>query len=348
MRIEYEIKLGFKDVMFRPKRSTLKSRSQVKLERTFKMMHSNTEWSGIPVMAANMDTVGTFEMALALSRLKLFTAIHKHYSLEEWNNFVAKAPKDIENYIAVSTGTGPHDFEKISEIFNHNPQLRFLCIDVANGYSEHFVVFVKQARKKFQDKVIIAGNVVTGEMVEELLLAGADIIKVGIGPGSVCTTRVKTGVGYPQLSAIIECADAAHGLGGQIVSDGGCSTPGDVAKAFGAGADFVMLGGMLAGHDESGGELIEKDGKNIKLFYGMSSATAMEKHEGGVADYRASEGKTVEVPYRGSVENTVLDILGGIRSTCTYVGASQLKELTKRTTFIRVAEQENRFYTDNK
>ncbi len=237
--------------------------------------------------------------------------------------------------------------EKMVQIFHSNPQLRFICIDVANGYSEHFVGFVKQACKKFHDKVIIAGNVVTGEMVEELILAGADIIKVGIGPGSVCTTRVKTGVGYPQLSAIIECADAAHGLGGQIISDGGCSTPGDVAKAFGAGADFVMLGGMLAGHDESGGELIEKQGKKVKLFYGMSSSTAMDKHAGGVADYRASEGKTVEVPYRGKVEDTILDILGGIRSTCTYVGASQLKELTKRTTFIRVAEQENRFYTEN-
>lgn len=345
MRIEYEIKLGFKDVMFRPKRSTLSSRSQVKLERTFKMMHSGGQWTGIPVMAANMDTVGTFEMALALYQKQLFTAIHKHYSLDEWSDFMTKAPAGIENYIAISTGTGTHDLERISKIIHAFPQLRFICIDVANGYSEHFVAFVKATRKKFHDKVIIAGNVVTGEMVEELLLAGADIIKVGIGPGSVCTTRVKTGVGYPQLSAIIECADAAHGLGGQIISDGGCTTPGDVAKAFGAGADFVMLGGMLAGHDESGGELIEKEGKKMKQFYGMSSATAMDKHAGGVADYRASEGKTVEVPYRGAVENTLLDILGGIRSTCTYVGASQLKELTKRTTFIRVAEQENRIYT---
>lgn len=346
MRIEYEIKLGFKDVMFRPKRSTLKSRAQVKLERTFKMMHTKTEWAGIPVMAANMDTVGTFEMALALHKLKLFTAIHKHYTCDEWSSFMARSPKGIEDFIAVSTGIGTLDFEKLNAVITANPRLRFICIDVANGYAEHFVAFVKQARKKFHDKVIIAGNVVTGEMVEELLLAGADIIKVGIGPGSVCTTRVKTGVGYPQLSAIIECADAAHGLGGQIISDGGCTTPGDVAKAFGAGADFVMLGGMFAGHDESGGELIEKDGTKVKLFYGMSSATAMEKHVGGVADYRASEGKTVEVPYRGNVENTVLDILGGIRSTCTYVGASQLKELTKRTTFIRVDEQENRIYTE--
>jgi GMP reductase len=298
-------------------------------------------------MAANMDTVGTFEMAVALFDKKLFTAIHKHYSVDEWSDFLQWAPKGIENHIALSTGTGTHDLDKITKIITANPQLRFICIDVANGYSEHFVAFVKQTRKKFHDKVIIAGNVVTGEMVEELLLAGADIIKVGIGPGSVCTTRVKTGVGYPQLSAIIECADAAHGLGGQIISDGGCSTPGDVAKAFGAGADFVMLGGMLAGHDESGGELIEKQGRKMKLFYGMSSTTAMDKHAGGVADYRASEGKTVEVPYRGQVENTLLDILGGVRSTCTYVGASQLKELTKRTTFIRVAEQENRVYTED-
>jgi GMP reductase len=295
-------------------------------------------------MAANMDTVGTFEMAKELVKYQLFTAIHKHYSLEDWGVFLKDAPKTIVDQIAVSTGTGKKDFERLTEIFNQHPQLQFICIDVANGYSEHFVRFLEKARAKFPEKVIIAGNVVTGEMVEELLLSGADIVKVGIGPGSVCTTRVKTGVGYPQLSAIIECADAAHGLGGQIISDGGCVNPGDVAKAFGAGADFVMLGGMFAGHDESGGEVVEHNGELHKLFYGMSSATAMEKHVGGIAEYRASEGKTVEVPYRGAVENTVQDILGGLRSTCTYVGASRLKELTKRTTFIRVNEQENRVY----
>lgn len=182
-------------------------------------------------------------------------------------------------------------------------------------------------------------------MVEELLLSGADIIKVGIGPGSVCTTRKKTGVGYPQLSAVIECSDAAHGLDGHIISDGGCTCPGDVSKAFGAGADFVMLGGMLAGHDESGGEVIEKDGKKYKMFYGMSSATAMEKYHGGVAEYRASEGKTVQVPYRGDVQATVLDILGGLRSACTYTGAGRLKELTRRTTFIRVTQQLNQVFS---
>jgi len=345
MRIENDVKLGFKDVMFRPKRSTLKSRSRVNLSRRFKFFHSNNDWTGIPVIAANMDTIGTFEMAEALFKKQLFTAIHKHYNLKQWNDFLENAPDGIEDYIAVSTGTGKRDAEKLQAIIKNHPNLKFICIDVANGYSEHFVNFVQQTRQSNPSKVIIAGNVVTGEMVEELLLSGADIIKVGIGPGSVCTTRLKTGVGYPQLSAIIECADAAHGLGGQIISDGGCVTPGDVAKAFGAGADFVMLGGMLAGHDESGGKLIEQNGEQFKEFYGMSSAIAMTKHVGGIAEYRASEGKMVKVKYRGPAENTINDILGGLRSTCTYVGASRLKELTKRTTFIRVSEQENTVYT---
>lgn len=346
MRIELDIKLGFKDVMIRPKRSTLKSRSQVSLSRSFTFLNSGNTWEGVPIMAANMDTVGTFEMAEALSEHKMFTAIHKHYNIEAWKKWINKTDKSILNYIALSTGTSKSDSEKVDAIMKNHPEINFICIDVANGYSEHFVEFVTKMRKKFPDKTIIAGNVVTGEMVEELLLAGADIIKVGIGPGSVCTTRVKTGVGYPQLSAIIECADAAHGLGGQIISDGGCRVPGDVAKAFGGGADFVMLGGMLAGHNESGGELLEENGRQYRLFYGMSSDTAMNKHAGGVAEYRASEGKTVKVPFRGAVDDTVQDILGGIRSTCTYVGASKLKELTKRTTFIRVEEQHNNWFGD--
>ena len=308
MRIENEIKLGFKDVMFRPKRSTLKSRSEVTIEREFTFLHTQKKWSGVPLIAANMDTVGTFEMAEALYKDKIITAVHKHYSVQEWSDFLKDKNDDFYQYIALSTGTGKADEEKIKTILDTNPKIQFLCIDVANGYSEHFVEFVKKARQNFPDKIIMAGNVVTGEMVEELILAGADIIKVGIGPGSVCTTRVKTGVGYPQLSAIIECADAAHGLGGQIIGDGGCKVPGDVAKAFGGGADFVMLGGMFAGHDESGGELITENGKTYRLFYGMSSQTAMDKHSGGVAEYRASEGKTVKVPYTGPVADTVKDI----------------------------------------
>merc|ERR1719271_1741979 len=223
----------------------------------------------------------------------------------------------------------------------------FICVDVANGYSEAFVDAVRAIRKAHPSKVIMAGNVVTGEMTEELIFSGADIVKVGIGPGSVCTTRKQTGVGYPQLSAVLECADAAHGLGGRIVSDGGCTCPGDVAKAFGAGADFVMLGGMLAGHDECSGEVVEENGKYFKMFYGMSSDTAMQKYAGGVAEYRSSEGKTVKVPYRGPLDETVRDILGGIRSACTYVGASELRELSKRTTFIRVTQQLNTVFTDS-
>ena len=344
MRIEADIKLGFKDVLFRPKRSTLKSRSQVSLMRTFRFVHTSKEWTGVPVIAANMDTVGTFSMALALAEHKMLTAVHKHYTVEQWQSFLDCAPAGIEEHVMVSSGTSDSDFQKMSEILALNEKLRFICIDVANGYSEHFVQYVARVRQQYPDKVIVAGNVVTGEMVEELILKGADIVKVGIGPGSVCTTRVKTGVGYPQLSAVIECSDAAHGVGGQVISDGGCTCAGDVAKAFGGGADFVMVGGMLAGHDESGGEQVVEDGKQFRLFYGMSSKTAMDQHAGGVANYRASEGKTVKVPYRGPVFETVQDILGGVRSTCTYLGAAQLKELSKRTTFIRVQEQENRVF----
>ncbi len=344
MRIEQELKLGFKDVLFRPKRSTLKSRSQVNLTREFTFKHSGRQWSGVPVIAANMDSVASFEMAAALAEHNVMTAVHKHYSVEDWKQFVETADAKTLNNVMVSSGTSKDDFQKTKEIMALSNELIFICIDIANGYSEHLVDYVTQVREAFPDKVISAGNVVTGDMVEELILAGADIVKVGIGPGSVCTTRVKTGVGYPQLSAIIECADAAHGLGGRIVGDGGCTCAGDVSKAFGGGADFVMLGGMLAGHEESGGEVIDVNDEKFMKFYGMSSESAMDKHSGGVAKYRAAEGKTVLIPYRGSVHGTISDILGGVRSTCTYVGAAKLKELTKRTTFIRVQEQENNVY----
>ncbi|XP_028933448.1 GMP reductase 2 isoform X1 [Ornithorhynchus anatinus] len=338
--IDNDVKLDFKDVLLRPKRSTLKSRSEVNLMRSFVFRNSKQSYSGIPVIAANMDTVGTFEMAKELCKFSLFTTIHKHYNLQQWKEFASQNPDCLE-HLAASSGMGSSDLEQLVQILEALPEVRYICLDVANGYSEDFVEFVKVVRKRFPQHTIMAGNVVTGEMVEELILSGADIIKVGIGPGSVCTTRQKTGVGYPQLSAVMECADAAHGLNGHIISDGGCSCPGDVAKAFGAGADFVMLGGMLAGHTESGGDLIKRDGKQYKLFYGMSSDLAMKKYAGGVADYRASEGKTVEVPFKGPVERTVRDLLGGIRSTCTYVGAAKLKELSRRTTFIRVTQQLN-------
>lgn len=339
MRIEYDIKLDFKDVLIRPKRSVLKTRSEVSLEREFHFKHSGVSWQGVPIIAANMDHTGTFAMAAALTEHHLLTAIDKFVSTEEWEVFANAHPQAVQSSF-VSIGIAEHDFEKAKEIINVAPA-SMICLDVANGYTERFVEFLMRLRKAYPDKIIMAGNVVTGEMVEELILSGADIVKIGIGPGSVCTTREKTGVGYPQLSAIIECADAAHGLGGHVCADGGCTSPGDVAKAFAAGADFVMLGGMFSGHDECLGDVIEENGKKFKRFYGMSSTEAMEKYHGSVAEYRASEGRSVNVPYRGPVKNTILDILGGVRSTCTYVGAHRLKELSKRTTFIRVTKQLN-------
>lgn len=343
MRIEEELKLDFKDVLIRPKRSTLRSRSEVNLMRKYTFLHSRFTWEGVPVIAANMDHTGTLAMADVLSQHQLMTAIDKFISPEAWQAFANAAPSKL-NYTFVSSGTRDDDFEKLREIVQL-VNANFICLDVANGYSQHFVDFIKRVRDAFPDKTIMAGNVVTGEMTEELILSGADIVKVGIGPGSVCTTRKKTGVGYPQVSAVIDCADAAHGLKGHVCSDGGCTVPGDVAKAFAAGADFVMLGGMLAGHDECSGDIITENGKQFKRFYGMSSAEAMQKHRGGVAEYRASEGKSVNMPYRGAVERTILDILGGLRSACTYVGAAQLKELSKRTTFIRVTQQINDIYS---
>jgi len=343
MRIESDVKLDFKDVLIRPKRSTLESRSDVTLARPFTFKNTDATWEGIPIIAANMDHTGTIAMAQSLAKHGLLTAMDKFLSLDEWKSFHKNSPETIGSCFA-SIGIREKELDNLKQVLKliNTP---FICLDVANGYTQRFVDFLKQLRDTFPDKIIMAGNVVTGEMAEELIISGADIVKIGIGPGSVCTTREKTGVGYPQLSAIIECADAAHGLGGHVCADGGCASPGDVAKAFAAGADFVMLGGMFAGHDECSGEVIEDNGTLFKRFYGMGSSEAMEKHHGSIADYRASEGRSVNVPYRGPVENTVLDILGGLRSTCTYVGAQRLKELSKRTTFIRVRQQLNEVFT---
>ncbi len=348
MRIETDPKLDFEDVLIRPKRSVLGSRKDVDLIRKFTFRNSGGSYRGVPIVAANMDTIATFEMAIALDGHDMATALHKHYLSSELIDFFnddvfQDSPADPTAFY--SMGILEHDIEKLRTVASET-LINFLCVDVANGYSERFKDVVKQLREEFPDMTIMAGNVVTGEMTEQLLLSGADIVKVGIGPGSVCTTRKMTGVGYPQLSAIIECADSAHGLGGHICADGGCQVPGDVAKAFGAGADFVMLGGMLAGHEESGGEIFEMEDTKQQYvkFYGMSSKAAMDKHSGGVADYRASEGKEVTVPYRGSVHDTVKEILGGLRSACTYTGARTLKDLSKCTTFVTVGRQLNNKY----
>ncbi|WP_207479701.1 GMP reductase [Arenibaculum pallidiluteum] len=342
MIIESDLKLDFKDVLIRPKRSTLRSRSAVDVTRGFRFLHSGSEWSGFPLIAANMDVIGTMGMARALAGFGAMTALHKHYRAEDLAAFFAEEASANAFY---SMGTTEADYEKYEAVRRQVPVTR-ICLDVANGYTELFVDFVQRVREGNPEAVIMAGNVVTGDMTEALVLAGADIVKVGIGPGSVCTTRKMTGVGYPQLSAIIECADAAHGLKGWVCADGGCTVPGDVSKAYGAGADWVMLGGMLAGHDECEGDIRyeEREGERVPVamtFYGMSSDTAMRKYAGGVARYRASEGKTVEVPYRGPVADTMQEIMGGVRSMMTYIGATKLKEVPKRTTFVRVSSQLN-------
>ena len=385
MRLEEEVKLDYKDVLIRPKRSTLGSRKEVDLNREYTWRNWTPEdlsmeqirdiphWKGIPIMAANMDGVGTFEMADTLAKQGLFTCLVKTYSVDELVEFFDTDDYLRTNHVAMSMGINGNDWYKFENVYARaDGNLKYVCIDVANGYSNRFRDFVSEMRKTYPHIVIIAGNVVTGEMTEELILAGADIVKVGIGPGSVCTTRIQTGVGYPQLSAVIECADAAHGLGGHIIADGGCTCPGDVAKAFAAGADFVMLGGMLAGHDEGGGEVITKyyltnelepiqkmsgtdmnrefpkvEEKRFVQFYGMSSEAANTKHFGGLKEYRSSEGREVLVLYRGSVGITVQDLLGGIRSTCTYAGAKKLKQLSKCTTFVRCTQQFNAVYANN-
>ena len=373
MRIEEDIKLDYKDVLIRPKRSTLGSRKEVDLERGFTFRNYKGEtteyrhYRGTPIMASNMDGVGTFEMADTLATGGIFTCLVKTYSVKELVDYFDQDDRSHDpartEFVAMSIGITDADHAKFRDVYEQTgSRLKYVCIDVANGYSSRFRDTVSDFRMMYPNIVIIAGNVVTGEMTEELILSGADIVKVGIGPGSVCTTRIQTGVGYPQLSAVIECADAAHGLGGHIIADGGCTCPGDVAKAFAGGADFVMLGGMLAGHNQGGGEVITKkyitdemstgttrkiEEKKFVQFYGMSSDAANTKHFGGLKDYRSSEGREVLVPYRGDVAATVQDLLGGLRSTCTYAGALRLKHLMRCTTFVRCTQQFNGVYASN-
>ncbi len=323
MRIEEDVKLDFTDVLIRPKRSTLISRKNAELDRNFTFKYSKHIWKGVPIVASNMDHTGTLEIAEVLSKYNMLTALCK---FENFPN------NDKLNFLMKTIGLD-------DELEFDSP--KWICIDIANGYTERFFTFINKVRENHSNSIIVAGNVCTPEATEQIVLAGADVVKIGIGPGSVCTTRKMTGVGYPQLSCVIECADAAHGLEGHVMSDGGCTSPGDIAKAFGGGADFVMLGGMLAGHDECQGEIEE----GYMIFYGMSSEEAQVKHYGEKKQYKASEGKVVQVPYRGSVKKTIEEILGGLRSSCTYAGAQTLKALPKCTTFVRVNRQLNEVFS---
>jgi GMP reductase len=338
MRVEPELKLDFDDVLIRPKRSVAPSRASVDVRRTYHFRNASPAagWTGTPIVASNIDTVGTMRMAQALHELNMLTCLHKYYPLDQLIEFFTANP--ASNSTLYTLGIREEDFDKFKLFVKQaGEKARFVCVDAANGYTKFFVDRVKQVRELCPWAIILAGNVATPEMVQELLIeGGADIVKVGIGPGSVCTTRDMTGVGYPQLSAILECADAAHGNKGHICADGGCKKPGDVAKAFGAGADFVMLGGMMAGTDECEGEWVVADGQKQSMkFYGMSSAEAQEKHHGGVKEYSAAEGRCVDMPYKGPVSEVVQQITGGLRSACAYVGADRLKDLSKCCTFIR-------------
>ena len=314
------------------------------MEREFVFRNSQLKYKCLPIIASNMDGVGTFSMAKVLQEYKMMTVITKTTTPDKWKEAVGKGLK-LE-YLSICTGTGKlwdkdaEDYNTMQQVLKSYPDIKFITIDVANGYHINFVDFVKKVRDEFPDRTIIAGNVVTAEMVEELLIHGADVVKIGIGPGSVCTTRTMTGVGVPQFSAVMECADAANGVGGHIVADGGCTEPGDIAKAFGGGAHFVMLGGMLAGHNES--EVAVIDGK--REFYGMSSDRARQIHGKRKDGYRGNEGRAVVLPDRGPVKETLDDILGGVRSSCTYIGARRLKDVPKCASFVRTNTLLNKAY----
>ncbi len=353
LKIDNDIKLDFDDVLLVPQRSYAASRKEVKLKRNFKFYWSSKEWHGVPLMAANMDTTGTFNMGTALNNHEAITCLHKHYDADAIEGYFKYY--NVESNVWVSIGMDlEHELERLFRIEDSTAHQPNICIDIANGYTEKFVDYCAKIRLEFPNSIIMAGNVATPEMVSELILHGeVDIVKVGIGPGSACTTRLKAGVGYPQLSAISECSHVAHGLRsdagrlGLICADGGCRYPADIAKAYAAGADFVMLGGMLAGTDECEGEWeydVDDEGKEHKVslsFYGMSSKKAQEKHGDGLLSYRSSEGRVKEIPYKGKAELVINDILGGVRSACAYTGATSLKDFSKTARFVRVNRTHN-------
>ena len=340
MRLDNEIKLDYKDVLLKPKRSTLSSRRDVEMTRTLTFRNSKESYNCCPIVASNMDGVGTFSMAKVLQEYKMMTVITKTTTLEQWKQAVGSGIKLKYLSVCVGAKKDAKDYITMQQVLKSFPDVKFITVDVANGYHIRFADFVKRVRDEFPDKTIIAGNVVTAELVEELIIQGADIVKVGIGPGSVCTTRIMAGVGVPQFSAVMECADAANGVGGHIMADGGCIEPGDVAKAFGGGAHFVMLGGMLAGHNES--ELPVVNGE--REFYGSSSDRAREVHSKNKEGYRGNEGRAITIPDRGPVKNTIEDLLGGVRSSCTYIGAIRLKDIPKCASFVRCNSQLNTTY----
>lgn len=346
MKIETDLKLDFANVLIRPKRSTINSRSLVNLERTFTFPNTKTTWTGVPIIASNMDTVGCFSLYRELVKYKMITAFNKFYNVEDYLNEIQINGNLDPDFFMVTSGISNRDFDNLCDILQ-KVKCNWICIDVANGYMQDLVHYCKRVRERFPDKIIVAGNIATREVVEELIInGGVDVCKAGIGSGAACITRLKTGIGMPQLSCVMECSDAAHGVRGCIISDGGITCPGDMVKAFAGGADFVMCGSVFAGHEESEGDMVEEknangDVKKFKLFYGMSSTHAMNKYYGKKAEYRTSEGRVVKMPYKGYIKDTIEDYLGGLRSACTYINAKCIKDLPKCATFVRVSQQLN-------
>lgn len=340
MLTHLEEELDFNQVLIRPRKSNIDSRALVSLDRKITFKHSSQEWTGVPVIAANMLS-GTLEMARLLSGHGMLTALHKHHSLEVLVEF-----HSAETTVAANTfytlGISDTELEKYTtfcRLMGRKPPM--VCIDVANGYMTKFTDFVARFRDNNPDTVILAGNVVCGEATELLLNTGADIVKVGIGSGQNCLTRKIAGVGRPQLSAIVECVESADTNGGLVCSDGGCSEAADISIAICAGADFVMIGSMLSGTTECGGDIITVDGKQYKEFFGMSSNTAMQRFNGGRASYKASEGRTTLVPYRGTALAVVAEIKGGLSSTMSYIGAKVIADAPALARFVKVSGRLN-------
>lgn len=334
--VSNDIKLDFSDVRLVPRFSSIDSRSKVNLIKQLDTPISRQRLDTVGIIAANMDGVGTIDVAHTLAQHGVMTAIHKNYSEDELINFFNNPGSQLSFY---SMGISDADYEKFNRVKAQAP-IDMVCIDVANGYMDAFYEFILRIRFENPIITIMAGNVVTPEAVKKAYDSGADIVKLGIGPGAMCTTRTQTGVGYPQLSCIMDCVAAADECGIYLCSDGGCTNPGDVAIAFAAGADFVMLGTMLAGTDEGGGDVVD----NKVMFYGMSSKTANNKHFGGLKDYRSSEGRTTMLPYKGTMDGVIGNILGGIRSACTYNGAHNLSMLPHVAKGIRVNNTHNRSF----
>ena len=369
MQIINETQLDFSDVLIKPRRSSIDSRSKVDITREYKFKWCPYVIKGTGIMQANMGTIGNFEVSRKMLDKGLFACLHKHHNIDILIKFykeLIKRGDDTWRRCLLGIGLRDNGIDKLRQI---NKELGIqvgIKFDVPNGYIPQVKDKVIELRKEFPEMFIMVGNVVTGDITEDLILSGADCVAVGIGGGSACRTREKTGCGRPQLSTVIECADAAHQVGGMICSDGGITCPGDICKAFGGGADFIMIGGLFAGTDEAEGEIITKwistgeydrvsydsgyifkphfEEKKFKQFYGMSSTLAQEKFQGGMKNYRASEGVVIEVPYSGSMDSILEDMLGSIRSMMTYIGAKNLKNIPKQCVFYKVNNQRNHIF----